>query len=272
MNISTLYNHFFRFKLSRFSKPFTGIVWLIGLTSHQILNILTIILFTDSITSFTVTVNSLPVITTQPQNQLDCEGHIVSFNVVATGSGLTYAWQRKKASDSFTDIPMVGETNVSYPSPGTIRLKNVGNSDAPDGTQYRVVITNTDNSSVTSDPAILTVNEITGITPTSTNVTICQGRNSSYQVTTSYPINVVSYQWKKKDSQGLWVNVTDGGAISGATTNHLVFTGATPSESGKYKVTVVFHSSGADCNVTSDTRDRELTVNPLPVSSAIYHQ
>ena len=212
----------------------------------------------------TVTVNALPVITTQPTNELDCEGHIVSFNVVATGSGLTYTWQRKYPSGTFTNIPSTGEPNVSYPSPGTIRLQNVGNSDAPDGTQYQVVITDINNCTVTSNPATLTVNEITGISPSATNVTICQGGNYSYLVTTSYPLNVLSYQWKKWITPGLWVNVTDGGAVSGSTTANLVFTNATPAESGQYKVTVVFHSSGADCNVTSDSRNRTLTVNPTP--------
>ena len=212
----------------------------------------------------TVTVNALPAIITQPANELDCEGHIVSFNVVATGTGLTYSWQRKYPSGSFVDIPLTGESNVSYPSAGTIRLQNVGNSDAPDLTQYRVVISNSDGCIITSNAATLTVNEITGITPISTNVTICQGSNYSYLVTTSYPSNVVSYQWKKWNNPGQWDPITDGGAISGATTANLVFTNATPAESGQYKVTVIFHSSGADCNVTSDSRNRTLNVNPTP--------
>ena len=217
--------------------------------------------------SATVTINGLPVITTQPTNELDCEGHVVSFNLVATGSGLTYTWQRKYPSGSFANIPLTGEPNVSYPTPGTIRLQNVGNSDAPDGTQYQVVITDNNNCTITSNPATLNVNEITGITPISTNVTICQGGNYSYLVTTSYPSNVVSYQWKRWNNPGQWDPITDGGAISGATTANLVFTNATPAESGQYKVTVVFHSSGADCNVTSDSRNRTLTVNPTPLCS-----
>ena len=212
----------------------------------------------------TVTVNALPVITIQPTNELDCEGHIVSFNAVATGSGLTYTWQRKYTSGSFADIPLVGEPNVSYPSAGTIRLQNVGNSDAPDLTQYRLVISNSNGCIVTSNAATLTVNEITGINPTATSKTICQGENYSYQVSTNYPANVVSYQWKRWNNPGQWDYVIDGGAVSGATTSQLVFTGATPAESGQYKVTVVFHSSGADCNVTSDSRNRTLTVNATP--------
>ena len=228
---------------------------------------------TITVTSITVGTNSpissltgtgleLPTIISQPQSELNCEGHIVSFNVVAIGTGLTYTWQRKYSSGSFANIP--AELNVSYPSPGEIRLQNIGNSDAPDGTQYRVVITNSTNCTITSNPATLTVNEITGILPGNTQSTICQGSNFNYQVTTNYPSNVVSYQWKKYTSPGLWMNVSDGGAVSGATTSQLTFTNATPSESGQYKVTVVFHSSGADCNVTSDTRDRTLTVNASP--------
>lgn len=206
-----------------------------------------------------------PVITSQPADQMDCVGHIVSFHVVAAGSGLAYIWQRKKPVEgSFTDIP--AESNVSYPSPGILRLQNGGNTGSPDGTQYRVVVWNS-TGSVTSDAATLTINEITDVLPSvsiplKTNVIRCDSSNFSYRVTTSYPSNVVSYQWKKWVSTGIWADVPDGGAISGATTDQLVFTGATPSESGEYKVTVVFHSSGADCNVTSDTRTRKLTILP----------
>ncbi|MCX6322560.1 MAG: hypothetical protein NTX93_12290, partial [Bacteroidia bacterium] len=201
-----------------------------------------------------------PSITTQPTDQIDCKGRIVSFSVVATGSGLTYTWQRKKPSEgSFTNIP--AESNVSYPTPGTIRLQNVGNSFAPDGTKYQVVVSNA-NCSVTSNPATLTVNEITDIKPVSTDVTKCYGNNYSYTVTTSYPSNVISYQWKKSVSPGVWVIVTDGGSILGATTNQLNIAGGTPSESGEYRVYITFHASGADCNVSSDTRTRKLTFLP----------
>lgn len=219
--------------------------------------------------SVAVSINSIPVIITQPADILDCEGHIVSFKVVATGSELIYVWQRKKPSeDAFINIPLIGESNVSYPAPGSIRLVNVGNSDAPDGTQYQVVITDSDNYSITSNSATLTVNEITGVT-LPVNKIICQGEDYSYTVTTSYPSNVVSYQWKKYISPLIWDPVVDGGVISGANTSQLMFTGASPEESGRYKVTVVFSSSGADCNVTSDTRIRTLTVNPKPTISGI---
>ncbi|MEO8253767.1 MAG: hypothetical protein ABI554_05210, partial [Flavobacterium sp.] len=51
--------------------------------------------------------NTDPIsITTQPFSVLECEGHLVTFKVLASGSDLTYSWQRKKPKDSiFTTIP-----------------------------------------------------------------------------------------------------------------------------------------------------------------------
>ena len=113
-----------------------------------------------------------------------------------------------------------------------------------DGTQYRLVVTDNNGCSVTSDPATLSVNEITGITnssnsPLITNVVLCYGASFSYQVSTSGE-TPVSYQWKKFVSVGNWENVVDGGVISGATTPTLTFTNGTSAESGEYKVTVTF--------------------------------
>ena len=197
-----------------------------------------------------------------PEDTRDCEGHIVSFYAeAANGSGnYTYTWQRKKPSESFTDLAAGG--NISFPDPGQLRIENVGNADALDKTEYRVIISD-GCETVTSDPATLFVNELTGVDPSYSDgsiadITICEGENFSYTVTTS-GATPVGYQWKKY-SPGNWDNVTNGGVISGAQSEELIFTGATPSESGKYKVTVTFPSSGADCNVTSDSRTRQLTV------------
>jgi hypothetical protein len=214
-----------------------------------------------AITTHVVTVNALPVITTQPINQLDCEGSIVSFNVVASGTGLTYVWQRKLTTDAgFSTIPV--EANVSYPTPDKIRLQNVGSSLSPDGTQYRVIVTSS-GCSVTSTPATLSVNEITGISPISTNVTQCYGTNYSYTVSTSYPANVVTYQWKSSIASGPWNDVVDGVHFSGAQTASLNIINGTPAESAEYRVYITFTSSGANCNVDSASRTRRITFLPL---------
>jgi len=209
-----------------------------------------------------LTVNSLPAITTQPVDQLDCEGSIVSFTAAAAGTGLTYTWQRKMPSDvSFTTIPM--ESNVTYPVAvaGQIRLRNVGSALSLNGTQYQVIVSN-GTCGVSSTIVTLSVNEITGITPVSTAVTQCYGTNYSYTVTTSIPSNVVSYQWKKSVISGTWTDVVDGVHLSGSRTATLNVISGTPAESAEYRVYITFKSSGANCNVSSDSRTRKLTFLP----------
>jgi hypothetical protein len=212
--------------------------------------------------SVTVTINGLPVITTQPMTTLDCEGASVNFTAVATGTGLTYTWQRKKPLDaSFITIPVEG--NVSYPSVGKIKIDNVGSAQSPSGTQYQVVITSSSGCSVTSSAATLLVNEITGVSG-GTTVTQCYGTNYSYTVATSTPPpgSVVSYQWKSSVASGSWNNVVDGVHFSGATTATLNIINGTPAESAEYRVYITFTSSGANCNVDSSSRSRTITFLP----------
>jgi len=210
----------------------------------------------------TITVNLLPVITLQPINQLDCEKRLVSFKVVASGSGLSYSWQRKKPTDgSFTTIP-VGESNTTYPVSGEISIDNAGSAQYPNGTRFQVLISN-GNCSVTSNTATLSVNEITSITPITTAVTQCYGTNYTYVVSSSYPANVVSYQWKKSVASGVWNVISNGGAYSGVTTASLTITGGTPLESGEYRVYITFTNSTTQCSVDSSTRTRQITFLPV---------
>ncbi|MEO8255325.1 MAG: T9SS sorting signal type C domain-containing protein, partial [Flavobacterium sp.] len=172
-----------------------------------------------------------------------------------------YSWQRKKPKDSiFTTIPSA-EKNTTYPSLREIKIENVGSAQYPHGTQFRVIVSN-GSSSVTSDIATLTVNEITDLSG-GTNVTQCYGTNYFYTVTTTYPENLVSFRWRKSVASGVWNEISDGGAYSGTNTATLKITGGTPAESGEYRVYVTFKSSGSDCNVSSTGKDRKITFLPL---------
>lgn len=217
----------------------------------------------------TVTVNALPVITSQPVNQLDCEGSSVKFKVVATGSGaLTYVWQRKKPSEaSFTAISP--EANVTYPSVGEIRIANVGSADSPHGTQYQVIVSDAATCSVTSNIVTLSVNEITGVS-VGTNVTQCYGTNYSYTVTVSPSSlsNVVSYQWKSSVTSGVWNDVVDGSHFSGAKAATLNIINGTPTESAEYRVFVEFNNSTTTCNVASYNQTRKIIFLPQLITPA----
>lgn len=225
---------------------------------------------TASRTPVVATVNPVPVITIQPISQLECEGNSVRFKVVALGSGLTYTWQCKRPTDaSFSTI--TDDTNTVDSQTDNIRIGNVGSAQYPNGTQFQVIVSN-GTCNVTSSVATLTVNEITNVT-VGTNVTQCFGTNYSYTVTTSYPANVVSYQWRKSVTSGVWNAISDGAIYSGTNSPTLNITGGTPAESGEYRVYITFKSSGADCNVTSSSRNRKITFLPkLTIPAATIAQ
>jgi hypothetical protein len=208
-----------------------------------------------------LTVNSSLTITTQPVNQLDCEKRSVNFSVVATGAGLTYSWKYKKPGDASFATITTATSNVSNSETSTISIANIGSTQFPTGTQFQVVVSN-GTCYVSSSLATLSVNEILDIT-SGTTVTICYGSNHFYTVTTSNPLNVVSYKWKKSVTSGVWNDVVDGTHYSGANTATLNIINGTPNESAEYRVYVTFHSSGADCNTSSDSRTRSLTFLPL---------
>ncbi len=219
--------------------------------------------------SKTISVYEQPSIVVQPVDMTDCYERIVEFNVTAVGSGLSYIWYRYRADDDIDFVALNGtEQNIDVSTPGTLRLTNVGdNNNNPDGTQYKVLVTN-GNCEVESNIVQLSVNKITkvngsGSYSNSTSETLCSGSNFSYTVETNHPENIVSYQWKKKESSGNWDPVINGGPISGAKTATLAFTDASENESGEYKVTIEFKAtSSADCSSTSDNFNRELIILP----------
>ena len=83
-----------------------------------------------------------PIITTQPKSQTVDEGSSVTFNVVATGTGLTYQWYRNSTNIN-------GATSASY---------TINSVKAADAGSYTVTVSNTAGS-VISDEAKLTVNK-----------------------------------------------------------------------------------------------------------------
>ena len=82
-----------------------------------------------------------PTITIQPLNQTVNAGQTATFTVVATGTSLSYQWQKNG-----TNIP--GATSASYTTPPTTILDN--------RSTYRVNVTNP-GGSVLSNSATLTV-------------------------------------------------------------------------------------------------------------------
>jgi hypothetical protein len=190
----------------------------------------------------TLTVYDAIVIGTQPSSQVVCSNAAsVVFTSAATGSGVAYQWQVSTNSGaSWNNIS--GATLATY----TINTPGV----ALNGNQYRVVVSGTAPcSSVTSSAATLTVTDV-AVAASSTSV--CIGQSVTLSAT---------YTGVPNTTSSSWVSATAG---SGATT---AISGdsavVTPTAAGTYVYT--FTTNG-DC---SFTRTVTVTVNPLPVISAV---
>jgi hypothetical protein len=222
---------------------------------------------TSPANSLLVAVNPDLAIVGHPVNQSDCFNSMVAFSISISGGSppVGYTWQRKRPTDpGFTNI--VGDPDITYSS-GTINVNQIGSANNPNGTQYRVVVTDAASATFTSNAATLTVNRILALTPVSPTTTICEGEDASFSGTTEGE-TPVSYQWKKYPGG---TNVIDGGSVSGATTTTLNFSNATPSDAGEYRLSVTFPitqpninpGNPSTCTLIS-SESRYLVVNPLP--------
>ncbi|MBL0102494.1 MAG: HYR domain-containing protein [Bacteroidetes bacterium] len=99
----------------------------------------------------TVTINTSPLITTQPVDPAaTCPGSgVQTINVIATGTGLSYSWR-------IGGVAVANNAVVSGQGTATLTLTNPALTDAG---SYDVVITGTCASSVTSDAVTVTVSD-----------------------------------------------------------------------------------------------------------------
>ncbi|MGR3812202.1 Ig-like domain-containing protein [Jiulongibacter sp. NS-SX5] len=104
----------------------------------------------------------------------DCEGNSVRFISEPKGfRPFTFKWQKRLPGDSlFVDIPDEFEEDLL--------VSNIGSSENPHLTEYRVILTDSTGDSTISNPAILTVNEVSGVI---SEQVYCQG--SDFKVDTS---------------------------------------------------------------------------------------
>ena len=186
--------------------------------------------------SGTVTVSSpLLVITADTTNQTACAGAAVTWSVAATGTGLSYQWQRDG-----TNL-VEGVDNFTGTMTATLTNSAVAAQDAQDtnvlGQGYACVITDSSMNTVTSTLASLTVNALPTVSVNSP--TICAGDSAVLTATTD--ASSPSYLWNDPSS---------------ATTASIT---VSPASTTTYTVTVTDGTTGC-ANSGSGT----VTVNALP--------
>ena len=175
-----------------------------------------------------------PSITTQPANQTVTVGKTATFKVVATGTGLSYQWQKGTTA-------VTGATSASYTTPATKLTDS--------GSKFSVVVGNSAGN-VTSNAATLTVDSAPvapSITQQPSNQTVTVGQTATFSVkaTGTTPL---TYQWQKGTTP-----------ISGATSATYTTPATTSADNGSQFKVVVSNSVG---KVTSNAAT--LTVNTPP--------
>jgi hypothetical protein len=174
----------------------------------------------DASNEATLTVNILPPsITGHPASQTVTEGDPVSFSVDASGTDLSYQWQKNDSS-------LVNATGPDF------AISSAAMSDAG---SYRCIVNNEGGEAI-SEGAMLTVSE--NIVPPSivsqpADLTVEEGQTALFSVEASGSVPL-SYQWQK-----------EGVDISGATDASLSISGVQVSDSGSYRC-VVSNAAGSD--------------------------
>lgn len=203
----------------------------------------------DTSINVLLVVSTAPSITAEPTNQTVCAGDLVSFTVIATGSGLTYQW-RKGA------VNMIDGGSISGATTSMLTINPVSVLDA--AINYNVIVVGGGCSvNDTSVNVSLIVNSPASITSEPVNQIVCQGSSVSFSVTASG--TGLSFQWRK----GI-VNLINGGSISGATSSTLSINPVNVLDAGlNYNVIIM-----GTCLQNDTSVNASLTVNPTPTSIA----
>jgi hypothetical protein len=135
-----------------------------------------------------VNVYTAPSITSNPSNRDLVEGQSTTFEVGASGQGLSYQWQIKTLTDNNWQN-LSNDGNHSNVNSWRLNVYNV--TMEMDGNQYRCVVSGTCPSPVTSASATLTVETFIPTIVTSTgSVSMCAGEAFSVPVTVTNCNNV----------------------------------------------------------------------------------
>ena len=107
--------------------------------------------------AITININQLPAVVTPPANKTVCANSSTTFNVVASGAGITYQWQvSTNGGVSYSNV-----TNAAPYSGVTTSTLTITNIPASfNNYRFRVVISGTCPPAATSAAGVLTVNDL----------------------------------------------------------------------------------------------------------------
>jgi uncharacterized repeat protein (TIGR01451 family) len=190
--------------------------------------------------SATLTVNQNVVIANGPASITNCPGASASFNVSASGTGLSFQW--------FKDASMLdGQTN------STLLCNPAGGLSDLDAGTYSVVVSGVCGNPVTNS-ATLAVNQNVVIATAPVSLTNCPGTSASFSVVAG-GTGPFSYQWFKGAS-----------ILPGQTQSSLTLANVSGTDAGIYNVIVNGVCGNAASNSATLTVNQSLAVVSVPAS------
>jgi len=185
----------------------------------------------------TLTVNTLPAISTQPQSQTICEGSTLLFTITASGTGVQYQWQVNTGT-GFTNLNNSGD----YTGVTTNALTIINPVVAMNGYQYRCVVSGTCSPTVLSAVATLTVHAPVVINRSPASTEVCAGTTANFLIAAS-SVPAINYQWQVSTNGGTsWTDLP----------------GATASNLSLSSVIIVMNGNRYRCLVSNNTCSRPL--------------
>ncbi len=193
----------------------------------------------------TVNVNSAPVATASPSTQSICSGNTTSVALSSSIGGTTYSWT-------------VSQSGVSGASPGngSTISQTLSTTGSTTGTAVYTV-TPTAGGCVGSPITVtIVVNPVPNATATPSTQIICSGGITSIALSSN--VSTASFNWSINQS-----GVTGGAPGSGSSISQTLATTGSTSGTAVYTIT----PSTVNCTGTPITAT--VTVNPLPVATAM---
>ena len=192
---------------------------------------------TATTTAATLTVNTAPVISTNPVDETVCDGATAMFTAAATSTpAATVQWQVSNGGP-FSNIPGATSTTLSFTATA-----------GDNGNQYRAVFTNTCGSTPTT-AATLTISPSTTTTDPA-DETVCQGTNANFS-TTAGGTGPFSYAW-----------TVDGSPFGGNTSSISVPTGSLSVGNHTVVVTTTGSCGSASQSATLTVNETTSTTDP----------
>ena len=187
-------------------------------------------------------------IVVQPQDVEAANGETAEFHIEVSGSGIAYQWQVSSTGITWKNCTGAGYNTDTFSF--TMKEKFAGR-------QYRCIVT-TDNTTLTSDAATLSLKQSDGIIEQPADAAASVGETVSFHV--GFTGDAPTYQWKVSSNGTTWKNCTG----PGYNTDTFSFTMKEKFAGRQYKCVVTCGGVAYTSNAATLSLDDSLKITSQP--------